>query len=271
VCSSDLECEAKAGKIATALVHYEDYLNVVGNLPEAQKQRHAQRVDIARSQKKALAPEVPTLTLTVPKTAPSDLHVSRDGTELSAASLGVALPVDPGEHVVVTVVGAGPKQEQRIKVGKREKKTLEVQWKLAESSAPSATASAVATAIGTGDPAAGEKTGTSGRRIGAYVTGSLGLAGLVLGGVTGGLALGSKGSVDANCPGKICNETGAKALDSGRTMGLVSTVGFAVGGAGIAAALILWLTEPKVGKPAAVGVSVDVGPSFGMLRLKGAL
>ncbi len=260
------ECEAKAGKIATALVHYDDYLHLVDTLPDAQKQRHAQRADIAKGQKKTLAPDVPTLTITVPKDAPPDLRVTRDGTEMASASLGVALPVDPGEHVIVTTVGAGPKREQRVTVEKREKKSLEVQWNSPSAGAPTGTATASA------PPDGALNTGPSGQRIGAYVAGGVGLAGLVLGGVTGGLALGDKGTVDANCPNKVCDDAGSKALESGRTMGLLSTVGFAVGAAGVAGAVILFLTEPKPNKPSpAVGVSLDVGPGGGMLRLKGTL
>lgn len=259
------ECEAKAGKIATALVHYDDYLHLVDTLPEAQKKRHAERVDIAKSQKKAIAPEVPTLTLTVPKGAPADLRVTRDGTEMASASLGVALPIDPGEHLIVTTVGAGPKQEQRITIEKREKKTLAVEWKLGEGVSGAGAGSA-----DPGSPA--QNTGPSGHRIGMYVVGGVGIAGLVVGGVTGGLALGEKSTVDASCPNRVCNDAGTKALESGRTMGLVSTVGLAVGAAGVVGAVILWLTEPIAKKPKpAVGVSFDIGPSGGMLRLKGDL
>src|SRR4051812_5323242 len=38
------ECEAKSGKIATALVHYDDYLHAAEGLPAAQKKRHAERM-----------------------------------------------------------------------------------------------------------------------------------------------------------------------------------------------------------------------------------
>ena len=258
------ECEAKAGKIATALVHYEDYLHLVDTLPDAQKQRHAQRADIAKAQRKALSPEVPTLTLAPPKDAPADLKVTRDGTELSAASLGVALPVDPGEHVIVTSAGNGPKTEQRITLAKRDKKTLDLRFEKAGAGAPAPTATS-----DSGPPPAGD-TGPSKQRIAAYVTGGVGIAALALGGVTGGLALAQKGTVDASCPNKVCNAEGLAALDQGRTMGLVSTVGFGVGAAGVIAAVVLLVTDKGSSKPKSVDASLDAGPSGGMLRLKGA-
>lgn len=258
------ECEAKSGKIATALVHYEDYLHLVDTLPEAQKQRHAQRVDIAKAQQKALTPEVPTLLLKAPSDAPADLKITRDGTELSAASLGVALPVDPGEHVIVTSAGQGPKTEQRIKLAKREKKTLELRVEMASGPAPTATSTS-----DTG-PGPAPDSGPSKQRVAAYVSGGVGLAALVLGGVTGGLAFAQKGTVDANCPDRVCNEKGASALDQGRTMGLISTVGVGVGAAGLITGAVLLFTDSGPSKPRSVGASVDIGPSGGMLRLKGA-
>lgn len=266
------ECEAKSGKIATALVHYEDYLRLAAVLPAAQKKRHAQRVHLAEAQQVVLKPQVPTLTLTVSRAAPSDLRVSRDGTALSSASLGIALPVDPGEHIVVTSVGDGPKTEQRIVIAKGEKKVAELRW------AGAATTGSSTSPVATGP---GGDSGASGRRIGAYVVGGLGVAGLALGGVMGGLALSSKSEVDSHCPKLVCDEQGTKALDQGRTTSLVSTVGLAVGGAGLVTAVILWLTEPSpkvAGQSREVGgkglprlgVSAGAGPSGVTLHLKGA-
>ncbi|MEZ4309040.1 MAG: hypothetical protein R3F14_13465 [Polyangiaceae bacterium] len=216
------ECEAKAGLIATALVHYEDYLRAADALPAAQKQRHGQRIDIARAQKAALAPEVPTLKLVLPAGAPADLVISRDGTDLSAASMGVALPVDPGEHLIVTTAPGGQPFEQEISIAKRERKTVEIEWNKAPPPDPSATGTA-----GPDKPPPGA--GVSGRRIGTYVVGGVGLAGLVVGGVMGGLALSAKSDVDAHCPDLKCDATGSSALSQGRTTGLVSTIGLGVG------------------------------------------
>ncbi|MBK8252744.1 MAG: hypothetical protein IPK82_08765 [Polyangiaceae bacterium] len=266
------ECEAKAGKIATALVHYEDYLRAAELLPGPQKQRHAQRMDIAKTKKASLAPAVPILTLTLPKNAPPDTKVSRDGTELTAASLGVALPVDPGEHVIVTMLRTGERIEQKISLARGEKRAVEVTIKSSQVGAP--TGSTVVETPNSGD-------GPSGRRVASYVIGGVGIAGLALGGVMGGLALSSKGVVDEHCPNKNCDAEGAKALEEGRTTSLVSTIGLGVGAAGVATAVILLLTEPKKAAASAkslpgrnvgqsLGVSIDVGPSSAGLRLKGA-
>src|SRR5262245_16580097 len=108
------ECNAKAGKIATAVALYEDYQRTLATQPAAVKTKHADRLKIARAQIDKLRPGVPTLTLVLPPSAPRDARVRRDGTELSAAALGLALPVDPGEHVVTLDAPGRGTSEQRF-------------------------------------------------------------------------------------------------------------------------------------------------------------
>jgi hypothetical protein len=91
------ECEARWGRIASAVAHYEDYLRAYRALaPEKQLAQHA-RASIAEKQRAALAPDVPTLRLELPDDAPEGMRVLRDGVPLGVGSLGRALPIDPGE------------------------------------------------------------------------------------------------------------------------------------------------------------------------------
>ncbi len=111
---------------------------------------------------------------------------------------------------------------------------------------------------------------TSGRRVGAFVVGGLGVAGLAIGAITGGLVLGKKPTVDANCgiggdPG-ACNPTGFAAANDLKTLGLTSTIGFAAGAAALVTAVVLFATEPKAnpsGARQAPWVSVTVAPIGG--------
>lgn len=90
------ECEAKAGRVATALYHYREFLALVAELPAPRRARQREREEIARAQREALLPRVPTLGLHLPKNAPPDLIVRRDGAVVPAAELGRAVPVNPG-------------------------------------------------------------------------------------------------------------------------------------------------------------------------------
>jgi hypothetical protein len=100
----------------------------------------------------------------------------------------------------------------------------------------------------------------NGRRIAGFVVGGLGLAGLAVGGVAGGLALGKKQVVDENCPELQCqNEEGWAAVDDANAFATVSTVGFAVGLAGLATGAVLVLTAPDKKNEASVRAELRAG------------
>lgn len=262
------ECEAKAGKIATAITRYEDYLNAYARLLPQQQKNHADRHKIATTQKDALLKEVPLLTLSLPKNAPTGTRVMRDGVELATLALGVALPVDPGEHVITVHVPGQPASEQRLTIEKGDKKVIELDVKIQKTDVPKAPPPKVepprpppplATSNEPPPPA-----GMSSRRIGAYALGGVGVAGIVVGAITGGLVFMKKDTIEKNCDGPNCNRDGMDAVSSARGLGLVSTVSFIVGGAGVAGGGILLLTEGDSSTKASASmrwVSIDVTSS----------
>ena len=63
--------------------------------------------------------------------------------------------------------------------------------------------------------------------------------GLVIGGVFGGLALGTKSTLDSHCVNKTCPASEQSDIDSLSTKATVSTVGFGVGIVGVAVGAIL--------------------------------
>jgi hypothetical protein len=100
-------CEAEWGRIATAASRFGDYLSLHEQLPTAQKVRQGERLKVARARREALLREVPELTLMLPPGAPAGTVVTRDGAVISDAALGLALPLDPGEHVLTTIKSMG--------------------------------------------------------------------------------------------------------------------------------------------------------------------
>lgn len=267
-------CRDKQGQIATALATYEDYLRAVDQMTAALALRHHDRAKSAKERKATLAPDVPELTLTLPPGAPADVKIVRDGVAFTAASLGIAIPVNPGVHVIAVQIGDRPAHEQRITLQKGEKKTLvlELGPPAAETAKPATTAPAAGAAV-TAKPAApkaavaqaptaGQGTkpgalpaapetqpaggGLGGQRIGAIVAGAAGLAGIGLGAAMGAITLDKKGIADAGCTrgeaGLTCTPEGAKARQDAQLPGTLSTVGFGVGAAALAGAAVLWLT-----------------------------
>ncbi|WP_437536214.1 hypothetical protein WME79_15975 [Sorangium sp. So ce726] len=224
-------CESRWGRVATAFAHFGEYLALHEQLTPEQKRRQGERPKVAREEREKLAPLVPELALSLPPGAPAGTVVKRDGQTVDSAALGASVPVDPGEHVVSTQAPGGPVQETHIHLAHGEKKRVELQV----SGAPAPPAES-----------------PSGRRAAVYAAGGVGIAGLVLGGVAGALTLGKKSVVRDHCGSGIglsdptaCDPTGLDAAESASTTGLVSTIGFGVGLAGLGVAAVLYLTEPK--------------------------
>lgn len=245
------ECFARWGKSATAHVTFEDFLRTVRALPAGQQGRYADRIKVAENKKSEIKPTIPELTIVLPKDAPSTIQITRDGTEVTGPMLGLALPVDPGEHTIVVEMPGKPAETQKITLSSGERKTLEV-------TIPGTTREE--------DGGPGDKKPISGRTIGTIAAFGVGAAGLVLGGFAGGAAISNKKQADTQCPDFKCSPEGLALVQEGRTMATLSTVGVVVGGAGIAAGVILLLTRPKTQD---VGFHVSASPHAFSLTVNG--
>jgi hypothetical protein len=238
------ECEAKWGKVATAGAHYADYLGMVARMPQDQRTRHADRCTRARTRIEILKPQVPHLTLELPSNAPNGFSVMRDGVTLSNVSLGIEVPVDPGEHVVVTQVPGGPRNEKRIRLQRGDRERLMLAFTLPDLTPPVAAAESPASAKAPALVPGSRPTSTA--HTWSYIAGGVGVAGVLVGTVTGVMSMQKKRIVDDNCVSTACNTDGKAAADAGRTLGNISTLGFCVGSAGVAASLVLWFAAPNV-------------------------
>lgn len=230
------ECEARGGKIASAVTHYGDYQARFERMTAQERVKQKERPIIAERQLAALRPRVPELTINVRGSLPEGAVVKRDGVPLGAPSLGTSLPVDPGPHEVTIVLSDGAVTKETFDVRDAEKKVVEL---APPSPRPLTTPGSKVTPPPTAPP-------TPGGHLGLTVAaGALSVVGLGVGTVTGILTLGKKSTIDANCVGTVCNAAGKDAGDASRTLGLVSTIGFIAGGAFAAAAVVLFVTEPK--------------------------
>jgi hypothetical protein len=82
------------------------------------------------------------------------------------------------------------------------------------------------------------------------------------------MVLDRKSTADDNCPDRRCNADGFDAVESGRTLGTVSGVAFAVGAVGLAAGAYLLLSTDEEGRPeaAVVPVASPVGATLSFVR-----
>ena len=249
------ECQAKWGKVASAVAHYQDYLGVVSRLPPDQQARHHDREVIANAQIAKLKPTVPMLTLVLPANAPAGTTVTRNGVVLQGAALGLALPIDPGNYVLVTHVPGGEDHSITISIALGDSKRVPLDVRPPAASTPGAPRLGSAAPLPVTPPAAAADTSAppnqpteshANSKLPAYVAGGIGVAGIVVGSVTGILVFGKKSTVKSDCVGTTCNSAdGVNAANSGKSLATVSDIGFGVGIAGLAAGAILLLTQPK--------------------------
>ena len=247
-------CREKLGQLASA---WQRYREAIQKLPAGDE-----RLELARERATALEPRVPKLTLVLGAGAPADAKVFRGGVELGRASLGLPLPVDPGQHVIT--VSAPGRSESRVVVelteGEQRELTVEAG---AQDSAVGASATDGSMIGPTRDTGSG-----SGQKTLGFVIGGVGIAGLAVSLVAGAQALSAKQKVEDNCPQKRCNEEGLDAADSGKTWVTVSNVAFAVGAVGIGVGAYLVLSSGSSrGSETALGAHAL--PGGGALRLRG--
>lgn len=250
--------QMKLGKLVAAQESYNKIIREQGhatNLSPAFKDA----LESARAEVGAIAPKLASVTITVGGV--TNPTVTLDGQPVSTAALGLKRPVDPGTHVVKAEAQGYKPGEQSFQVAEAGsadvKLTLE---KNPDAPPPPPVAES-------GPAPATVSTEKSSNKTLAIVALGVGGAGLVFGAVTGVLAIGKHGDLEDKCPGGTCPQNVQDDVDGYKTMGTLSTVGFIVGGVGIAAGAVLWLTAPKekraLAKPAFQTAGVTFQPYVG--------
>jgi hypothetical protein len=251
------ECEAAWSKVATAIEHYQSFVDGLTALPPARRHRFDERRRLALEKIAALSATAPEVTLEVAPGAPAGLVVRRDGEPIDPSSYGVARKVDPGQYLFTAELDGQQQWERSVVLALSDHAQVQVPWPLLEAAAPSA-----ATQHEAGSGAAPR----SPLRPWFYASGAVGIAGLVAGAVAGGLALGKKNVIDEHCSERQCDAQGHDAVEAGQRAALTSTVGFAIGLAGAAAATTLFFLERRADKREVVALRRGLRPALLQLR-----
>jgi hypothetical protein len=111
-------CEEQRGHVATA---WQRFKEVAERVPADDERR-----SIAESRAQSLEPRLPYLTIKLDARAPGGTHVVRDGVELGSETMGLALPLDPGDHLVVVKADGHADAEFRFHLAERERRELAV-------------------------------------------------------------------------------------------------------------------------------------------------
>jgi hypothetical protein len=246
------ECQVNVGQI----VEGTENLNAVvreqlpANAPQVfrDSQTRAQKVLATAT------PKIAHLTIGV---APPDAKptVTVNGQPIPAALIGADRPTNPGT-VEVSASADGYRaasQSVTLAEGGHQELTLTLQKDPnAVAALPPLTPNAGAAPAPVAPPPAAEKKSN----VPAYVVLGVGGAGILVGGITGALAL-SKAS---DCPNKVC--ASQSDLDGAKSMATISTVGFAVGIVGIGLGTVLLLTGSKNSEAPTAATAAKLRPKL---------
>ncbi len=228
-------CEKKLGQLAKAMQHFDELLP---QLTAGDERRQIVRDNLAE-----LKPKVPYLRVVLKADSPAGTVVTYDNAELEPTMIGTDMPVDPGKHVVVVEAPGLPNRKYDIVMEEGKRQTLQIEPGILPAQPP---------------PLVPEDSSRNTKRTVGFVVGGVGVAGLITGAITGGLALSDHSAAEEACPSrKGCGSDAIDIANRGQTLSIVNTVALAVGVVGVAVAIPLIVMNGKAKSTSAMGVWVS--------------
>jgi hypothetical protein len=259
-------CHEMIGRTASAWAEFQDARIL------AQRDGRDDRVALADDHIRDLEGKLCRLNVLVaPEAAKGDAQVRRDGVFLPREAWGVALPIDPGAHDVE--LSAHGKPVWRTRVDVTESTCLQSVTISASTTAspppssddhPSPVAAPVLAPGGKGSSAterlealparplsASERAirGDSGRILAGVIVSGAGLVTIGVASVFGVAAFEKRHASDGECPENRCSALGVSLNDTAKLDADLSTAGFSIGLAAIAAGTGLWLSGRASPRP----------------------
>jgi hypothetical protein len=244
------DCYEHVGRTATAYAVFNDVARIARAAGKFERERSA------KERAAALEPKLARVHLEVKSAAPG-LEIRIDDALVDKRSWTESFPIDPGAH---RITASAPSHETW-------KLDLEAEPKsVAEISVPELVDTTVHAPVAPATVAPPPEKPSNQRTI-ALVTGGVGAAGIVVGAISGLVALSSRSTGERECPSATyafhCpTEAGTSAWNSASTAGTVSTAAFIAGGVLIAGAAVLWFTAPSS--------RTRVGTSLSGIRIEGS-
>jgi len=246
------ECYEKLGKTASAWAEFREVVSA------ARAAESPEREELARRRAQELEPRLSRLTIQNHASNASTVgfEIRRDGKVLDAAEIGSAIPVDPGKHVVEATAPGKQRWVHEAEVnGEGVSVTLEIP--ALQAAAEGASSSFATATSSSGDPAGSFK-------VLPIAVGAAGLVGLGVGTYFGLRASSTWDDAKDACADfpYECGERGKGLQEDASRDATISTIGFVVGGVGLAAGAILWFTMDSPS-------NTQVGLAPGRVSLKG--
>jgi hypothetical protein len=254
-------CLEKLGRLVEAS---ERYLAVTkAQLDPGAPASQARAQVTAEQERAALLPKVPSVVITLEGAAPGEARVTLDGKAVPPALIGLKRPTDPGSHRLEARRGAAVvSRDLVLKPGDAAAVTL---------SLPAAPATAAAPVDRAEDAGGAPSTSRGLGTLGWVGVGGAGLGGvlIVVGAITGGMAVSAKSSLDAaGCTGGLCPPSQQGAVSHYDTLRVASGASLIVGGllaaGGATLAIVATRSRPE---PAQAWRAPRVDVSLGLGRV----
>ena len=223
-------CHETDGKLATALLEYEEALEM------AFAAHRTDRIEFVQTRMAALQDKVPKLVAHVPSGSRVEgLEVRHNGAILPNAAFDTPVRVDPGQHTLsASAPGFTPWTSTiRIDVGETATLTVPSLDPLSRPSLDQPLAS----------PQREEDSQIPTTRVAGYSLLGAGLAGLGVGLYFGSVAFSRANERDEHCSGTSCDARGMQLDEQGANAATVANVGFVAAAVGLGAGTFFLLQE----------------------------
>jgi hypothetical protein len=252
------DCYEKTGRTASAWARYLEAASL------AQRAGQGEREKYSREHAARIEPSLSRLSVVI-VAAPPGLQVSRDGTPIDPGSFGTAVPVDPGPHLIEAHAPGKKAWSKTVEVATGASR-VSVEIPALEdglaAGAPGTRASSVRPLAPVAPPSIDAPASTFPRKTVGFALIGVGGAGIVVGAVTGGLALSKHSALEKACPAASSCAGETSTISSFHTLGTVSDIGLFVGGAVAITGIVLVVTAPKAAASAQAGVTPVLGPGL---------
>lgn len=265
-------CHEHIGRTATA---WAEFLEVAST---AKARAQTAREKAARDRASALEPKLARMTISL-KADTAGLSISRDGEVVGRGQWGAAVPVDPGEHMIVATAPGKHRWESSVRIAPETKNADVAVPALADEPAATPVIAIASPPVIASPPIipvrqeAPPDTGSGKpQRTTGIVAAGLGVVSLAVG---AGFGLTSKAKHDRAkeyCDGSNhCDATGVSLRDDAIHAGTISTVAFGVGAAALITGTVLLLTVPHdKAQSAQIQASPLIGQNGSGLSLRGS-
>jgi len=267
------ECFEKLNQLVEASEKYSE----ISRLEPGDNEHFKKAVENGKKRASALRARLPKLEVKVQGERLDGAQLTVDGKVIPTELWGVSWPVNPGQRLIELVKGKR-RANSRVTLKEKEHKSVTITLPPGDEPpvvpVPTATTPPTATTTPpTAPPPTATTTppesSTSTQTILGIVATSLGGAALLVGGITGIVAVTKKSSLDETCQDGTCPAAQQDDVDSYNTMRTVSAVGLWTGGALAATGIILLLTAPDDSEPESEQATVTPWVGLGAAGIRG--